>query len=715
MQLSAGNADFTFAWDVVRDRASLRNMRVDAPVWSGSLLPLLFVAAESGRIRPVQLTLLPEQSQLGSQGASLALRAGDLGWARLEVSLADKGVQFTSLVFTWASSVPPLLHSLHFGRSPLSAEQQTASPDAAETTWPDWRAEGFCVASARTNPIQSFFRSWDFGHANISLGSFGPAMGTPYAAAFPRPIYAACLGGRHGWACFGVGDIPDAALTLTVRARSGALERRYREDLWGAPPGLERRWTNPLWLTWASDAWEAYASYFDLFPAIAPDRPRPPRSFWGTWGDFRLDRFDLRQAVDRAVNEMEADVVCIDDPWESGKGSGRPDAARFPQFAADVAYAHQRGIGVGLWMPLAWLSDPAAEGLTRDDLLCQPDGTPVRSNWAVDPREEGPSHFCLDPSSARTREFLRERTRRLVREYQPALLKLDFGYGLPGPDACAPRDPACRGERLAWVCAHEIAEAARELDPSITVLYYSLHPLWDAISDECALDDLGDAGEHEAAGHGQWSIWAALAARRGLPLLGSSGYHWEADTDNLLNSAILGAPGANLPSRFADGTPLPAVNLARRRALFRWHRRTSCWSPLWLDSHRGDLAAEPILRNWGRLERQNTKTALTALALRDTSAVALADPALRGLRWSGRWIVLALGDGTIFDGPQIAVIPFAAGVLELPRTRPPRAVKTVFAGHETVHQDWAWIDSRIHIHVTEALAHQPLLGILIVD
>jgi len=73
-------------------------------------------------------------------------------------------------------------------------------------------------------------------------------MGTPYAAAFPRPLYGGGVGGRAGWTFFGVGGPADGALTWQVRSGSGAIEWRCREDVWGAPPSHTRRWDNVLHL-----------------------------------------------------------------------------------------------------------------------------------------------------------------------------------------------------------------------------------------------------------------------------------------------------------------------------------------------------------------------------------------------------------------------------------------------------------------------------------
>lgn len=713
-QLTAGDGHFAFHWSLADDQARLLAESERAVVWTGSLLPLLWLVDARGEFHAVKAAFDPAGSQLTEARVELALRFGAFGHGRLRVSLDAATVRFAQLELTWAVT-PPALHSLYFGCNVLTPAQRRAAPTLDLPFWPDWRSEGYGVISAKTNPMQSFFRSWDFGHTNLPLGSFGPAMGTPYVAAFPRPIYAAGLGGRHGWLCLGAGAVPDASLTLQVRARSGALEWRYREDLWDARTETTRRWENPLWLAWAPTAWAAYRTYFRLFDPAPARPPAPQKSFGGTWGDFRLSQFDLKASAERAGPEFGADLLCIDDPWESTKGSCTPNRKLLPNFEADLAHARTKGLGVGIWMPMGWLEDPASAGLTNDDLLLGRDGVPVTGNWAVDPHEPGMAYCCPDPASERARQFLRDRTARVIRDYHPTLLKLDFGYGLPGPDAAMSRDPAYRGERLAWSYMKIIAEAAHALDPAITILGYSVHPLWDAVQDQCSLDDLGDAGVHEAAAHGQWSIWVSLLGERGKAILGSSGYHWSADTEVILNSAIIGAPGVNLPRVLADGSPVPPAQIARRRGLFRWFRRTTRWEPLWLDTATGSLEQEPTPRNWGRLEPIAGRPALTALALRAPSSLAQQDPALRGLRWTGTWALLAQDDASIFAAPRTAVIAFTAGTIALPRDRAPKSITAVFTTHEAPHENWAWADGQIRLTVDEATVNQPLLGFLIAD
>jgi hypothetical protein len=295
----------------------------------------------------------------------------------------------------------------------------------------------------------------------------------------------------------------------------------------------------------------------------------------------------------------------------------------------------------------------------------------------------------LDPSSPATRAFIRNKTHKLVREYGAQLLKMDFGYGLPGPDAAAPRDPALRGERFAFTLYHLMAEAAREINPDITLQCWGLSPLLRPAFNLLALDDLGDAGHQEALGHRQWSVWAALAGGAGTAIMASSGYDWDQDPEILLNTAIIGSPSGLLSINEKAGGA-PRRGLAQRRALSLWYRRTVSWQPLWLNTEKGRLGHDPLAKCWGRLESSAGGTRLTALALRD-GADKLSDRSpLRQADWTGRWAILAQGDHDVYEAPILACIPFDTGILSWPCAQKPREVKKVVGFAESAAVGWTW-------------------------
>lgn len=624
---------------------------VAAPIWSGTLLPALVLADETGTrsTHYATGTLMPGDGEFAIDLDYGAAGSGRSRWRELEA-----GLELFDLELDLAGGLR--LVDLFLGLSPLDAQHRSVVPDRDYPEWPDWRAAGFCVPSARPAPAASFLRTFDLGHARVALGHFGPSLGSPYGAAYPRPVYAAAFGDDRGWFLAGIGaEVPDGALTLELRSNSGALRWRYRDDLWSQPEGT-RRIRDLARFTWADTGYGAFERYFGTYPP----RPRPVTSpsataaIWNTWGDFRDKRYNIAEQGDAAV-ALEVDLLAIDDGWETGVSTGIVDETLFPDLDAQVAHLAEQGVKVGFWQAVGWLEDLEGTGLDESDLLHDRDGVPCRANWAMDPHNDARWRWALDPSSPRVRQFVADRTRRIIAQFRPGLLKLDFGYGLPGPDTAAPLDPALRGERLGQIFYRLISDAAHEADPDVAILVYGLHPLYSDLADVISLDDMGDHGdEGEGVGHRHWSVWAALLARRGVAINGSSGYNWEQDGEVLLDSAVLGGTGAVLPLATARDT-VPARRLAPRRALNRWHRRTVHWEPLWLDTELGSLHRQPLVRNWGRLEAGR----LTALALRGGSPV-------EGLAFTGAWAVVAQGDADIRgDSGRIAIVPIEPGELSM--------------------------------------------------
>jgi hypothetical protein len=698
------SGSYALTWNLASDTARLVETGSSRRVWQGSLLPGFWLQFPDGTRRFVKASAAPE-----SAGGRIALKLGSHGTGELEVVAEPWGVRFRSLTVRWTST-PPSIIGLYFGAAPLTPEQRDIVPSLERPFWPNWTAEGYCVPSAKGAPVQSFFRNWDLGHADLALGSFGPSLGTPYAAAFPRPLYAAAMGGTAGWLAVGPGAIPDAALILEIRASTAALHHLYREDLWGAPRGAQREWREPLRMAWAATAWDSFDKLFRSFEISKPATPEAQRSQWNSWGNFRNKQYDLRAIADAAAG-FGVSTLVIDGGWESSTSSGTHDIARFPRFLDDLSYARAKGLAIGLWQSCGWVSDLEQAGLGAADLLLGEDGRPRRATWNMAADSGKSAKYCLDPSSPRTRDFLRRRTLRMMRDYTPDLIKLDFGYGLPGPDVSAPRDPALRGERLSVELMRIIRDAAREVNPRVAIQYYGIHPLMGAVTDVIALDDLGDAGGYETAAHQQWSVWASLAAGHGAVIMASSGYDWKADAEILLDTAVIGAPGSVLSVPMAGNAPLPAECIARRQALARWHRRTSTWRPLWLNSEKGTIGHEPQLLSFGRLERIGGEDRLTALALREQRPEEPVLAPIQGLRWQGRWALIAQDDESILHSRRLACIPFGAGTIELPLPAAPRQVLAVYAAREEPLHGWTFRRGRLRL---SANLYPDILGILVV-
>ncbi len=698
---------FRFVWDIASDQAALTALQTNQVVWRGTLLPAFDLVHQGSRVFHKARAVA---AVLDASGGAIQLELADIGSGTLQVATTTAGFEFSRLTLNW-SSTPPALISLYFGVDRLTTEQQTIAPNLDHPFWPNWAAQGFCIPSAKGSPIQSFFRCWDFGHATIPLGNFGPSLGTPYAAAFPRPLYCGAIGGTDGWLVFGSAVIPDAAMTLDIRSSSGCLHYRYREDLWGALSSSSRVWAGFLRLSWAAQAWDAYGAHFSTF-AVDPVDPRIQLSQWNTWGEYRLNIFQTRRLIDRIADEVRADVLVFDEKWETYDSSGIPNRHTVPGFEDDIAYLRERGLKVGLWQAVGWIDHPEKVGLTADDLLCGVDGRPRRVSWWMNPLAPESSHFCLDPSSARTRAYLRDRIQRIVRDYHADLLKLDFGYGLPSPEVAAPRDPTYRGERLAYSLYKLIGDAAREVNPNIVLQSWGISPLMRSAYNLVSLDDQGDAGSQETLGHRQWSIWAALAGQTGAAIMSSSGYDASAIPDILLDTAVIGAPGGVLAIHSANEQSVSPALLSRVRALMLWYRRTTGWTPLWLNTEKGSLAHEPLVRCWGRLELIEGESCLTALILRDGDDKLADRSLLHQMDWSGRWALIAQDDAEIFASKRLACIPFEPGTLHLPIARP-QAVKLIVKEGESDYANWSWRDGVLSLAADPTLAFDTLTGVLI--
>jgi hypothetical protein len=702
--------DYTLGWDLHHDVAQLVRAADGKRVFSGPLLPGFWLQLPSGERRFVKAEFDSASGQPGASGGTIGLRLPGVGSGTLRFSAEPWGIEFEELRVTW-SATPPAVIGLYFGSAPLTVEEESVVPSLDLPFWPRWSAEGYCVPSGKGGPVQSFFRNWDMGQANFPLGNFGPSLGTPYAAAFPRPVLSSALGGREGWVAFGPGSIPDAALMFEIRSSTSTLHYLYREDLWGAPTASTRVWSEPLRLAWAPTAWDAFRNLFASFAAGKAAAPIHQQAFWNTWGNFKDGNYDLRLEADQAA-AFGAKVLVIDEGWESNEGSGNLNRQRFPQFAADLAYIHSEGLEVGFWEAVGWVADAAGAGLTADDLLVGLDKQPRKASWNMAVDSVGTAHYCLDPSSLHTREFLRRRTIRVMREFSPQVLKLDFGYGLPGPDVAAPRNPEFRGERYAFELLKIIVSAAREVNPDVTIQYYGIHPLMRPVTDVVALDDLGDAGGYEAEAHGQWSIWSALAAAQGTAIMASSGYDWKADSDVLLDTAVIGAPGSVLPLPHAGEPPLPESWVSHRRALARWYRRTTGWGPLWLNSDRGSIGHESAMRTFGRMERIEGEEQLTALALRAQKPEGDAAKPLRGMQWEGRWALISQDNASIFSAGKLACIPFDGGFVEIPLGSRPVRVLAVWPGREEAVNNWTFSNGRLHLEA--GTDREGIMGFLVI-
>lgn len=666
--ISAVKGKYEFKWDFNINEAICLS-RVDSLIiWKGSLLPSFLFLSEK-EILSYEDSIVYEVIETAPASWKVFFRIGSSGVGSLCCELKEWGLRIYDLSLKW--TVETQILAIHFGTKKIIEEQRRIIPIPHQKFWPDWRADEFCVPCTGSSPTNSFWRNWDKGNAVIPLGSYGPAMGTPYCAAFPRPLYACAMGGKNGWIAVGPGEIPDGALTLRINCASSYLEYLYREDIWGAPDGYNRFWKEPLRMSWGDSAYDAYDALFKSLTVTQPKDHVHVRSFAGTWGAFGKGDFDLRGQADRYAGKQPADVMLIDDYWETFLGSGMANHDLFPDFEKDLEYIREKGMEIGLWQSIGWISSPEAVGLSDEDLLCGADGRPRLSQWLMDPFiSKKRLCYCLDPSSPKTQSFLEERTKRLVSLYKPVLLKLDFGYGLPGPDVSAPRDPEFRGEKLCRQLLNIITKAAKAVKPDITIIYYGISPLLHDTFDLLSLDDMGDCGsspEYEISGHSQRCMWAALTSSQGIPANTSSGYFWKTLDEILLDTAVTGVNGSVLAYRDERANIMSPSQICRWRAIQKWHRRTTLWNPLWLDVNMGGHGSEPSISSWGRKEREDGIYKIFSLSLRGKPESICSFSELEGIEFTGKWAVISQDDKDIYSSHMLAIIPFSTGNIKIAR------------------------------------------------
>ena len=685
------DAVYRLEWELKTDRARMVHPGNGQTLWSGGLLPAFWV--ENGNGQRVYLkSEATGLSELDNVRSKFDLHIP--GWAdgSLIVEKNSWGILFSELRIEWKQEIPRIIE-MYWGTTAVDEKRQSMLADEQRPFTPNWSASGYCVPGAKEGTAQSFFRNWDFGHSHIALGTFGPSLGAPYGAAYPRPFLFFAMGNDNGWINFGVGEIPDAALSLKLQSALAAMRYSYREDIWGPSKSKEKIWKNPLKITFGKSAYEAFANYFATFPAkkSAPS-VKHPKAAWNTWGNWKERKYDIKPMVDFAV-KIGAETFVVDDPWADKKGSTNFSRQRFPDFEGDLKYIRDNGLGCGFWETLGWIQDPEECGLTNDDLICDRNGNPCITSWNFNPLSGG--YYFIDISSERSRKYLRERTISQMKFFRPEVIKLDFGYGIPGPQMGVPKNPELRGERHSFELIKLISQAAKSVDPDVMILYYGINPIYHEFVDIISLDDQGDLWYAIKEGHDQWSIWASLMSKCNIAITGSSSYDWRRDDEVILNSFILGCPNAVLGTQMPNGNPVPDKYLNRRLAINKWFRRTVLWEPVWIDSHLGDLEEPQQLNCWGRLE--NNK--LTALALRGKKTPGY--QVLNPYEWDGRWAIVSQNDQAIHESSKIAVVPFDAGQLTIKTQSEPKTVLAVGLTGENPAKNWTWENGILTIKVDE--------------
>lgn len=632
---------------------------------------------------------------------------------------------------TYDTPTPEDVVSFHY----FSEVKGTSSPPSLHSTY--LVVPGISEGSGVSPIIR------DYTHLNenvwLGRGSFIPGLNQQWGL----PLHYFCgfsidsssglknmftEGRSEAFTC-GLADLPSGDLFLNLYQGNCSPWIDYRSDLWKHVRG-PRKLSLGATLLWsvAPDYYEAIACYYrSLLQAgiihIHQNSPRktaialtPEFCTWGSQVDENkyqdhLDEAFLNQTyIALKASGLKAALFSIDDKWEGAYGNLEHSATRLPHFEQFLDQLRADGYRVGMWAALMRCERPTDIGLTEDNMLKRPDGTPYLAN------NSGTSHYyIIDFTQPAVAKVLSDLVRKFIRRYKPDLFKFDFGYELPAADVAAPQDKKWTGERLMWKGLDIVIKAMREENPDLVVMYYQLSPLFLDYFDLHSTDDLFLAsGEYDLEANRR-IYFSSLLGPLGIPTYGSSGYDWASAPHIWFDSAAVGTIGS-LNDFQADeqGEANTPELVAKYNGIAKALRSTNIFKVVPL----GTISEAPTFgahaRSWARIEDGQ----LVVLAFRPSIpgeenllASESSDPLFKDMVNSRVPVVVAsCGADSITRDAELTVVPYGEDKITIRREtgEHAKAISHYFGG--TVTQEEAPIlDGQLKINaVVRNTAGQPL-------
>ena len=94
---------------------------------------------------------------------------------------------------------------------------------------------------------------------------------------------------------------------------------------------------------------------------------------------------------------------------------------------------------------------------------------------------------------------------------------------------------------------------------------------------------------------------------------------------------------------------------------------------------------------------------LTALALRTAEKETLRDEALKGIRWTGDWCLIAQDDQSIFNSRKLAIIHFKPGTISIPLAHHPGKITRENINGHFLFTDWKWENGMLRLNISQIL------------
>jgi len=575
----------------------------------------------------------------------------------------------------------------------------------------------------------------DYMHLNenvwLGRGSFIPGLNQQWAL----PVHYFCgfsvdtsaglknmfTDGRSEAFTCGLADLPSGELFLNMYQGNCSPWIDYRSDLWKHLRGPGKL-TLGATLVWSvgPDYRDAIAGYYkSLLQAgiirIHQNSPHktqvaltPEFCTWGSQVDENKEQDHLDEAfleeTYRALKAsgMKAGLFSIDDKWEGAYGNLEHSTNRLPNFEQFLEKLRSDGYRVGMWAALMRCERPSDIGLTEDNMLKTPNGTPYQA------KNSGTTHYyIIDFTQPAVEKVLTDLVKKFVRRYKPDLFKFDFGYELPAAGIAAPQDKKWTGERLMWKGLDIVIKAMLEENPDLVVMYYQLSPLFLDYFDLHSTDDLFlAAGEYDLEANRR-IYFSSLLGPLGIPTYGSSGYDWASAPNIWFDSAASGTIGS-LNDFHADeqGEKGSPEFVAKYNGMSKVLRPTNIFEVIPL----GSISEAPTYgahaRSWARLEdRQLVLFAYRPPIAGEANPLAseATNPLIRNAVQSSVPVVVASrGKSSISKDEELAMVAYGGGEISILRENGKQAeIVSHYFGGEAAQKQASIHDGRLTITVAD--------------
>jgi hypothetical protein len=273
-------------------------------------------------------------------------------------------------------------------------------------------------------------------------------------------------------------------------------------------------------------------------------------------------------------------------------------------------------------------------------------------------------YYVFDFTQPEVAAALRASAQRFIRQYQPDLVKFDFGYEIPSLEVAAPKDMQWAGERLLQKGLEVIVGAMKEVKPDLVVMYYGVSPLLVEHYDLHSTDDMCfNTGEYQLEANRR-ILFSGLCGEFGMPTYGSSGYDWVSAPSIWFDSAAVGTVGSlNSFSPDENGDIVRPEWIAKYNGVTHAVRSSLSFSIEPLDGNYISAALGATARSWARHEDgQVTLVALRTRWLnRGDGTGAYGD----SIDTNADVIVASRDEQDIAHAASLAVVPFGDGTVQI--------------------------------------------------